>query len=215
MDNSARPRDWPSYLYVFVALVLFVYLPLQVYKLYQKAQIQATVINAIANGDPDFRQILDLLDRDPTSNWATIAIGEKSEPTELDYSGLEILTYSRMIDLRQWNPDEASPDRQGRVLLRDRMTFKLVDTESSRRLVTFRNAVPIEDVEYRQPKGPLQAVVSRVKKNPDVFDGRGTSYEIEYDLARIPFGEPVTVEIAALARFPVLSSGRAPFVITV
>ncbi len=32
------PRDWPSYLYVFVALVLFVYLPLQVYKLYEKAQ---------------------------------------------------------------------------------------------------------------------------------------------------------------------------------
>ena len=30
------PRDWPSYLYVFVALVLFVYLPLQVYKLYEK-----------------------------------------------------------------------------------------------------------------------------------------------------------------------------------
>ena len=207
------PRDWPSYLYVFVALVLFVYLPLQVYKLYKKAQIQATVIDAIAKGDPDFRQILDLLDRDPTSKWATIEIGEKSEPTELDYSGLEILTYSRMIDLRQWNPDEASPDRQGRVLLRDRMTFKLVDSESSRRRVTFRNVVPIEDVEFRQPKGPLQAVVSRVKKNLDGFEGRGTSYEIEYDLTGIPFGEPVTVEIAALARFPVLMSGRAPFVI--
>ena len=207
------PRDWPSYLYVFAALVLFVYLPLQVYKLYEKAQIQATVIDAIANGDPDFRQILDLLDKDPTSDWATIEIGEKSEPTELDYSGLEILTHSRMLDLRKWNPDEASPDRQGRVLLRDRVTFKLVDSESSRRRVTFRNVLPIEDVEFRQPKGRLQAVVSRVKKPLEVFDGRGTSYEIEYDLARIPFGEPVTVEIAALARFPVLMSGRAPFVL--
>ena len=209
------PRDWPSYLYVFAALVLFVYLPLQVYKLYEKAQIQATVIDAIANGDPDFRQILDLLDKDPTSDWATIEIGEKSEPTELDYSGLEILTHSRMLDLRKWNPDEASPDRQGRVLLRDRVTFKLVDSESSRRRVTFRNVLPIEDVEFRQPKGRLQAVVSRVKKSPEVFDGRGTSYEIEYDLAGIPFGEPVTVEIAALARFPGLMSGRAPFVIQV
>ncbi len=45
------------------------------------------------------------------------------------------------------------------------------------------------------------------------MDGRGTGYEIEYDLAGIPFGEPVTVEIAALARFPVLMSGRAPFTI--
>ena len=175
--------------------------------------MQATVIDAIASGDPDFRQVLDLLDKDPTSDWATIAIGEKAEPTELDYSGLEILTHSRMLDLRKWNPDEALPDRQGRVLLRDRVTFKLVDLKSSRRHVTFRNVLPLEDVEFRQPKGRLQAVVSKVKQTVDVFDGRGLAYEIEYDLAAIPFGEPVTVEIAVLARLPVLMSGRAPFVI--
>ena len=207
------PRDWPSYVYVLAVLVLFVYLPLQVYKLYRRAQMQAIVIDAIASGDPDFRQVLDLLDKDPTSNWSTIAIGEKAEPTKLDYSGLEILTHSRMLDLRNWNPDEATPDLQGRVLLRDRVTFKLVDLQSSHRRVTFRNVLPLEDVEYRQPKGRVQAVVSRVKESLEVFEGRGTGYEIQYDLARIPFGEPVTVEIAVLARLPVLMTGRAPFVI--
>lgn len=207
------PRDWPSYIYILAALLLFVYLPLQVYQLYKRAQMQATVIEAIASGDPDFRQVLDLLGKDPTSDWATIAVGEKAEPTELDYSGLEILTHSRMLDLRNWNPDEATSDLQGRVLLRDRVTFKLIDLKSSARRVTFRNILPLEDVEYRQPKRGLQAVVSRVKKPLEVFDGRGTGYEIEYDLARIPFGEPVTVEIAVLARLPVLMTGRAPFVI--
>jgi predicted acylesterase/phospholipase RssA len=204
------PRDWPSYVYVLAALLLFVYLPLQVYQLYRKSQMQATVIDAIASGDPDFRQVLDLLDKDPTSGWTAIAIGEKAEPTELDYSGVEILTHSRMLDLRKWNPDEATPDRQGRVLLRDRVTFKLVDQASKLGRVTFRNVLPLEDVEFRQPKGRVQAVVRRV---PKVIDGRGTAYEIEYDLAAIPFGEPVTVEIAVLARLPVLMSGRAPFVI--
>ncbi len=193
--------------------MLLVYLPLQVYKLYEKSKVQATVIDSIAKGDPDFRQVLDLLDKDPTADWATITIGDRAEPTELDYSGLEILTHSRMLDLRKWNADESSPDQQGRVLLRDRVTFKLVDAESSRRRVTFRNVLPIEDVEFRQPKGRLQAVVSEVKQPVERFDGRGTSYEIEYDLARLPFGEPVTVEIAALARFPGLMSGRAPFVV--
>ena len=207
------PRDWPSYIYVLAALVLFGFLPWRVYKLYEKSQMQATVIDAIASGDPDFRQVLDLLDKDPTADWTTIAIGEKAEPTELDYSGLEILTHSRMLDLRKWSPDEATPDLQGRVLLRDRVTLKLVDLKSSRRSVTFRNVLPLEDVEFRQPKGRLQAVVSKVKQKVDVFDGRGLAYEIEYDLAAIPFGEPVTVEIAVLARLPVLTSGRAPFVI--
>lgn len=207
------PRDWPSYIYVLVALVLFVYLPWQVYKLYEKSQMQATVINAIASGDPDFRQILDLLDRDPTSDWTTIEVGEKSDPTVLDYSGMEILTHSRMLDLRKWNPDETSADRQGRVLMRDRVTFKLVDGQATRRRVTFRNVLPIENVEFRQPKERIPAAVSKVTTPVEGFEGRGTSYEIEYDLTQVPFGEPVTVEIAALARFPGLMAGRAPFVL--
>jgi hypothetical protein len=142
-----------------------------------------------------------------------IEVGEKPEPTELDYSGLEVLTHSRTLDLRKWNPDEESPERQGRVLLRDRLTFKITDAEPRHRRVTFRTILPIEDAEYRQPKARVQAVVRRVEKPVEVFDGQGTSYEIEYDLAQIPVGEPVTVEIAALARFPLLTSGRAPFVV--
>jgi hypothetical protein len=207
------PRDWTSYVYILIALGLFGYLPLQVYRLYQRAQMQATVIDAIANGDPDFHEILGLLNTDPTSNWTTIEIGERSEPTELDYSGFEILTHSRLLDLRNWNPDETLPERQGRVLLRDRLTFKLVDSASSRRRVTFRNVLPIEDAEFRQPNERLQAAVTKVKKTLELFDGRGTAYEFEYDLSRVPFGEPVTIEIAALARLPGLASGRAPFVL--
>ena len=203
-------RDWTSYLHLLAALLLFVYMPWKVYQLYEKSKVQATVIDSIAD-DPDFRQVLDLLVE--PSDWASIDIGERAEPTELDYSGLEILTHSRMLDLRKWNADETSPDQQGRVLLRDRVTFKLVDAPSSGRRVTFRNVLPIEDVEFRQPKGRIPAVVSQVKKPVEGFEGRGTSYEIEYDLARLPFGEPVTVEIAALARFPGLMSGRAPFVV--
>src|SRR5262249_4005856 len=149
---------------------------------------------------------------DATSDWPTIEIGEKPEPTELDYSTLEVLTHSRILDLRNWNPDETSPDRQGRVLLRDRVTFKLV-AEARLRRVTFRTVLPIEDAEFRHPQGQPQGVVSKVKKPVEVFDARGTAYEIEYDLGQIPFGEPVTVEIAALARLPGLMSGRAPFVL--
>ena len=206
------PRDWPSYLYVFVALVLFVYLPLQVYQLYKKSQMQATVIDAIASGDPDFKQVLDQLDKDPTAAWLPIEVAEKTEPTKLDFSGLEILTHSRMLDLRKWKPEEASPDAQGRVLLRDRLTLKLVSPEANRR-VTFRTVLPIENAEFRQPKGELPAIVSKVKSQLDILDGKGASYEFEYDLSRVPFGQPVTIEIAALASLPYLTSGRAPFVV--
>jgi hypothetical protein len=205
------PRDWPSYIYVLIAFLLFVYLPLQVYQLRERAKMQATVIDAIAKGDPDFSEVLGLLDKDPTSDWATVKIGERPEPSELDFSGFEVMTYSRLADLRHWNPDEQPPN-QGRVLVRDRLMLKLTDSNSSRH-VTFRNALPLEDVEFRQPKGRVQAVISKVQKQVDVFEGRGTAYEIDYDLSQIPFGEPVTIEIAALARLPMLAADRCPIVL--
>jgi predicted acylesterase/phospholipase RssA len=206
------PRDWPSYLYVLVALVLFVYLPLQVYRLHERAELQATVIDSIAKGDPDFREVLGLLDKDPTSDWSTITVGEQAEPTELDFTGLEILTYSRLVDLRKWNPDEKTPEAKGRVLVRDRLTLRVTDSKSNRH-VTYRTALPLEDVEFRQPPGQLQAVISRVRKGVDVFEGYGPAYEIQYDLSQIPFGEPVTIELAALARLPVLEFDRSPIVL--
>jgi predicted acylesterase/phospholipase RssA len=205
------PRDWPSYVYVLIALVLFVYLPLQVYQLRERAKMQESVIDAISQGDPDFREVLGLLDKDPTSNWATVKIGERPEPSELDFSGFEVMTYSRLVDLRHWNPDKQPPD-QGRVLVRDRLTLKLTDSNASRH-VTFRNALPLEDVEFRQPKGRVQAVISKVQKQVEVFEGRGTAYEIDYDLSQIPFGEPVTIELAALARLPMLAADRCPILL--
>ena len=33
--------------------------------------VQATVIDSIASGDPDFRQVLNLFSGDPTANWVS------------------------------------------------------------------------------------------------------------------------------------------------
>ena len=64
-------RDWPSFLYAAIAFLLLFYAPFQVYSLYQRAQMQATIIDAIASGDPDIRQILTLVKSNPTSNWVS------------------------------------------------------------------------------------------------------------------------------------------------
>jgi hypothetical protein len=106
-------RDWLSYLYIALAAVVFLYLPYEVYQLYRRAQIQATVIEAIASGDPDIREILSLLSADPTVNWVADKIVEKAEPVQVDYKGFEVLTRSRFIDLRRWRGSEASPERRG------------------------------------------------------------------------------------------------------
>ena len=62
-------RDWPSYVYLLIAFVLLFFVPLQVYQLYRKSQMQAMVIDAITSGNPEVGQILDLVTSDPTSEW--------------------------------------------------------------------------------------------------------------------------------------------------
>ena len=93
--------------------------------------VQATVIDSIASGDPDFRQILGLLSADPRANWASDKVVEKAEPAKVDYSGFEMLTRSRFIDLRRWRESEAAQNRQGNAFVRERLTIKRLETSSA------------------------------------------------------------------------------------
>src|SRR5262249_25664340 len=80
-----HPRDWPSYLYVALAALLFIYAPYQVYQLHhRRAQDQAMVIDAITRGDPDLNMVFGLMKSDPTAHWAEGTIVEKPTPSPMN-----------------------------------------------------------------------------------------------------------------------------------
>jgi predicted acylesterase/phospholipase RssA len=203
-------RDWPSYLYVAVAFVLLVYLPIQVYQLYRKSQVQENIIDSIASGDPDIRQILQLATSDPAAGWISEKVQEKPRPTPVNYEGVEVLSHSRIYDLRRWDPDAASLKRQGHVFIRDRITLKLLEPYSGNGRIVFPFASRFENVEFRQPKESLRGVISRIAEPVEVGRKKGTLYEFEYDLSQRPREEPVTIEVELLVRVP--KTVRAPFV---
>jgi len=203
-------RDWPSYVYLAIASVLLLYLPLQVYQLYRKSQMQAVIIKSIASGDPDIRQILDLATSDPTAGWISEKVRDKPQAAEVSYEGVEVLTHSRIYDLRGWYPDEASPDRRGHVYIRDRLTLKLLDSYRGDGRITFRFPSKVENVEFRQPNEELQGIISRIAEPVEVQGQKRTLYEFEYDLSQRPPDEPVTIEVELLVDFP--KSVRAPLV---
>jgi hypothetical protein len=205
---------------VALALLLFVYLPWQVYELYRHSQLQATVIDAIADGDPDIRQILDLVHVDPSTDWLGDQVGEAEEPSidfsalndeglPLAYEEIEVLTYSRIIDLRRWRPYQPR-GKQGNVYVRDRFTLKLLDDKRDR-VVTLMLPVPTDDIEFRQENSQVRANITRITKPYEEYGDRRTLYELEYDLSRIPVGESTTLELEGLLRTRE-PSARAPFV---
>jgi hypothetical protein len=152
-------RDWPSYVYLALAGIVFLYLPYEVYQLYRRAQVQAAVIDSISRGDPDIREILSLSSTDPTANWVSDKVVEKPEPAKVDYAGFELLTRSRFVDLRRWRESEASAERRGSAFLRERLTIKrLENSESSRRFI-LRYPIRSHDLQIRVPNSTIPRTI--------------------------------------------------------
>ena len=203
-------RDWPSYVYVVIAFVLLFYLPLQVYQLSRKSQMLEDLIASIASGDPDIHQILELGTSDPTANWVGEDVREKSQSTEVSYEGLEVLSHSRIYDLRRWHPDEESQDRRGHVYVRDRITLKLLETYDGDGHVTFRVPTSMKNVEFRQPNAELRGVISRIIESTESSEQDRAIYEFDYDLSRALPEERVTIEVELIGDVP--KAVQAPFV---
>jgi predicted acylesterase/phospholipase RssA len=203
-------RDWPSYLYIALAAIVFLYLPYEVYRLYCRSQVQATIIESIASGDPDIRQVLSLLAADPTANWVSDKIVEKTEPAKVDYSGWEVLTRSRFIDLRRWRESGASRELSGNTFLCERLTIKLLETSKGSRRITLLYPIRFHDLQIRVPDSTIPRTIWHVSSPFDFHGERRDLYEVELDLSRFPILEPVSLEIELFVPFPV-GNGRIDF----
>lgn len=205
-------RDWPSYVYVVLAAIIFVWLPIRFWQVHRRAQLLTGVINSIAEGDPDIRLVLDLVDGDPSKNWQPVVVKTVAEATPAtDFQGLDVLSFSRIMDLRQ-------ADTRGgeQVTVRDRMVLRFDGTAEGRRHVVFHSLLPAADIAFRQPASQPPVEIRRVHAGQDAAPNQQDhvkqqdSLEIHLDLSGFPAGEPITLELAALVRAPILASGRVP-----
>jgi hypothetical protein len=203
-------RDWPSFLYVALFAVVFLFLPYQVYQLYRRAKVQAAVIDSIASGDPDIRQVLSLLSTDPTANWVSDKIVEKAEPAKIDYSGWEVLTRSRFIDLRHWRESEASRERRGNAFIRERLTIKLLASSTGSRRITLRYPIRSQGLQIRVTDSTIPRTIWHVSRPVDDHGEPREIYEVDIDLSQVPILEPVTLELEFLVPSPVVN-GRIDF----
>jgi predicted acylesterase/phospholipase RssA len=203
-------RDWPSFVYIMLAAVVFLYLPYQIYQLYRRAQVQAAVIDSIASGDPDIRQVLSLLSGDPTANWVPDKVVEKAEPAKVDYSGWELLTRSRFIDLRRWRESGASRELRGNTFLRERLTIKLLETSKGSRRITLLYPIRFRDLQIRVPDSTIPRTIWHVGSPIDFHGEPRDLYEVELDLSHVPILEPVSLEVELFVPFPV-GNGRIDF----
>jgi predicted acylesterase/phospholipase RssA len=191
-------RDWPSYLYIALAAFLFMYLPYQYYELYQRAQTQATVIASVTRGDPDFHSLFSLINSDPLANWTDAQVHEQPEASTLDNSRLEVLTQSRIIDLRGLHRGTEKSGPAGTIYVRERLTVKLPDeSDAPDRHIILRYPMQVREARFRATDSFIPLKVSRVIQPVTVSGESRTLYELDFDLTDVSLAEPVTLEAEA------------------
>src|SRR5262249_55500631 len=84
-------HDWPTYGYVPLLVLLLGVLPVYAWRYRQQARVNAKIIEAIAHGSPEFRTILDLVQRNPAQTWTPQPIQDRPAPTAVDFKGFEFL----------------------------------------------------------------------------------------------------------------------------
>jgi len=208
-------KDWPSYVYVALALLVFVYLPVYVYRLHRHTEMLTGVIDSIAMGDPDIRQILDLVEGTAAEDWPIAPVGELNTPLEADLNGVDVLSQSRIFDLREFRPQAADEDAQGIVTFWDRIVLRFNEDYEGDRKVIITSVFPMEDIEVRQPTSQPQGVFNRVGPALTAADGGGIGlhahHQAMFDLSGVPIGERVTLQAVITAKLPAAMTGHFPF----
>lgn len=179
-------RDWPTYVYIPLLVLLLGVLPVYVWRYRQQARVNAMFIDAIAHGSPDFRKILDLAQRDPAPAWTPQPIEDRREPTTVDYKGFEFLRDAWIVDMRDWRPktnDVAHFYRRIRVR-------KLAEDDD----LIIKIIRPFDRVDFYCGPEQLKPTIRRVLPRPGERD---TTWELAFDLSSVPKGRTEDIEIEA------------------
>ena len=183
-------RDWPTYVYIPLLLFLFIVLPILAYQRYRQAELNADVVEAIVSGDPEFRKILDLVKQRSLPTVAPTNVEQETNPQEVDYSGIEFLEATRILDLRGWEPTNPVVYAYRRARIRKLPTFQGINGKirlNSR--VSF-----VKDYHVRLSPETLNPTVIKTDKTvsrTDIFGGKAKLWQMEYDLSSVPKGKVI------------------------
>jgi hypothetical protein len=193
-------RDWPTY--VFVPLLVFVFgvLPFLGWRFYQRAHLHATIVNAVAQGMPEFRKAMQLIEGDPLRGWKPAPIEQVAALKEVDHKDWELLNETRIADFRGFYPggwlNKTPPYYYVSSILHVRRSPAAGGDGRLTLVYAFRGT----GLEVRVPSQEFQPVVKQLKGPVDVHGEPGTLTHIELNLSQVPYGDSVNLECEFLFR---------------
>jgi predicted acylesterase/phospholipase RssA len=184
-------RDWASYLHLPVLLPLLVLLPYFLVTFYQHSRRINQIVRSLSQGSRDLEQMTRLLEAHSVA-WEGVPFEEVDKVAEPSVTGFEILQDSRIMDLRDWKPEEAGKKDPNSLSFgyRRLKVSKLPDAAEAN--VFYANLIA------NDPKTGVrflpQELSPRLRRGNLEDTGPGEKkcrWQVAYDFQQVPPGEPV------------------------
>ena len=112
MSTLFSLRDWPSYVWLLLIFCSASAVAYVVMKRSERLRQQEVVLSAVAQLTPDAQMIVELLQNQAASDFTPLVFEKVETLQEADLTGFEVISDSRVFDLRKWNdPDSKFPSR--------------------------------------------------------------------------------------------------------
>jgi predicted acylesterase/phospholipase RssA len=214
LQGSARMRifgklfslkDWPTFVYLPLILILLFGLPYFSYRAYKIAHRSEMIVDAITFSNPDFQLVLQLARQNPIpGEWETLIPEMVDNIAPADNSEFVVITDTRIYDMRAWIPGTKDDQqsvvhyRRLRVRRENATLDEAANNDTSTGIFRFQENIPINEFEMRCDAVALDPKF-RVAKNTMPTGIPSYRVEAEFDLSKIPVGNEVHIGFESIA----------------
>jgi predicted acylesterase/phospholipase RssA len=202
-------REWTSYLYVPLIVALLIVLPYLAARSYLTSRRVNRIVESLAHGSPD-NERMTLLMAGPIKPFNGEAPEEVTSIEPPSYKGFDILRDCCILDLRQWDPGDASSLVYGYRALR---VLKKPDTSGSDafRIVALTTH---PEAQFRFPASQPRPRLRRTSVNSEAQESSSCEFEVSLDTSKVPRGQVVDVIYEYYSRGVFLQPGEHSTTVT-
>ena len=177
-------QDWPSYVWIGLIVLLFITIPYSYFEMVEQSERQQLVLTAIKEMSPDYERLLQLLEEGPQPDFETMSFEEVDLLEKPDIEGYEVLSDTRIFDMRGWTGGSKSKPALSYARLRIRRTEEGRDNTH----VRIQKVTKDDDVSIHCLSHGLKPKLFRQK----LEDGRSL-WELDLDFSHVPIGSATQI----------------------
>ncbi|MGY8769298.1 MAG: patatin-like phospholipase family protein [Pirellulales bacterium] len=193
--------DWPTYVWLSFVVLFILTVPYSVYKMRKATIDQQRVLSAVAGTSPIYHKILALLEEGPNLEMEGMTANEVTEMLEPDFTGYEVISDTRIFDLREWSNPNAQQDA---AFQHARIRIRRTDEAADNPHLLFQLPSADEDFEIVCHNENLNPKLSRM-----IQPGSDYLWELDLDFSRVPLGGDVEVVLDEVMASEQIKHGTA------